>query len=412
MSTTSGPAPGAVVLAAGMLAACLVQMALGSLAPFLREAFSIGPRTLGGLGLLMFASAAAWAPISGWMTDRYGGRHQLVLLLAFTVASWLLIAIATDPSALAAAVILGGLALAASNPATNQLIAVHARPETRARLVSAKQAGAQSAGFFAGALPVAAGRWGLRGIGVALALASLGLAATSLRRLPPPRPIGTTRRSSRAWRAEVVDALIDSADRSTARRQRRMIGALAVYAGLMGAGVGATVSFLPITVLDRTGLPLDAAGAVVAVLSLAGTAAIFGWVRLVRRGTRPSRVLTAMALIASGSTLAILASGDGRGPVLWLAVAGVGISYSTWLVIVMAIVVGDEGRVGLGSNPGRVSGRILMAFFIGMAAGPVGFAELTVRLGSGTALAGLAGLFVAGASVTVGRDFQAEVSDR
>jgi predicted MFS family arabinose efflux permease len=131
--------------------------------------------------------------------------------------------------------------------------------------------------------------------------------------------------------------------------------------------------------------------------------AIFGWVALARRSSNPTGTLAIISVTAAAATFAVLGSGSEPSPLLWFGVAALGVSYSTWLVIVMGMIVADESETRARLAPGKTSGAVLLAFFIGMAIGPAVFAEATLRGGPGSALLVLAGLFLLGALVAAGQ---------
>ncbi len=360
-----------------MLTASLGQMVVGALAPLLREDLRLSAADIGLLGTTMFGAAAAWSLVAGRLTDRFGGRSQIVALYLLVTGSLCLMAAARSAVTLYAAMVLGGLALASQNPATNQLIARHAPLDVQPRLLATKQTGAQLAGVVAGILPAAAVLTGWRVPLVLLAASAAMLAVLSHRRLPS---------DSGGWQRGVAVA---TGPPPPLQRP------LTLFAALMGTGVGAAVTYLPLYAFDALSLSASLAGSVLAYLAVVGALALFPWVRLAARIDAPSLVLTLMAGLAAVAIAVILAASQIVGWLLWPGLTLLGMTYTTWLAVAMLAIVRARPQEG----SGRLSGVVLIGFFVGMTLGPAAFGQLVHRASYGVALLLVAALFAAGAGV-------------
>ena len=360
-----------------MLMASLGQMVVGALAPLLREDLRLSAADIGLLGTTMFGAAAAWSLVAGRLTDRFGGRSQIVALYLLVAGSLGLMAAARSAVTLFAAMVLGGLALASQNPATNQLIARYAPLDVQPRLLATKQTGAQLAGVVAGILPAAAVLTGWRVPLVLLAAAAAMLAVISHRWLPS---------DSGGWQRGVA---VPSGPRPSLQRP------LTLFAALMGTGVGASVTYLPLYAFDALSLSASLAGNVLAYLAVVGALALLPWVRFAARIGAPSLVLTLMAGLAAVAIAVILAASQIAGWLLWPGLTLLGMTYTTWLAVAMLAIVRARPREG----SGRLSGVVLIGFFTGMTLGPATFGQLVHRASYGVALLLVSALFAVGAGV-------------
>lgn len=367
-----------ILLVVAMLAASFGQMALGALAPVLRAELGLGVGEFGVFGTIMFGSAALWSPIAGRLSDRFGGRSQLVLLYTMVAASWAAMAAAHGRELLAVSMALGGIALAASNPATNELIASHGRGPGQPRLLAWKQGGAQLAGAAAGLLPAAAALGGWRAaLWVLAAAAALG--AVLSQRLLPSHEF-TPREAS---------------EMTQGRLNRSRTALLSLYAVAMGTAASGLITYLPLYGYEIVGLSATLAGGVTTVLAVVGFLALFGWIRLAARTLFPTRLLVVMSGMATVAAAAVLLAGRVGPALLWPALFFLGLTYTTWLAVAMLTVVRSSGD----GRSGRVSGKVLLAFFIGMTIGPTVFAWLTSTASYSPALMVVALLFLAASAV-------------
>ena len=144
--------------------------AFGALGPFLVDDFDLSRSSLGLLTTLFFAVGGILSLVAGPMVDRFGGRT--VMLGAFGVIGITILAIAGSPSysLLLVSASFGGASIAAANPTTNKLVAVHVPPGQRGVIMGFKQSGVQIGAFAAGAILAPLAAW--LGWRVALLLAA------------------------------------------------------------------------------------------------------------------------------------------------------------------------------------------------------------------------------------------------
>lgn len=366
---SAGQAPGApaarsgpltATLALGMAVALLPSYALGALGPFLTADLGISRTALGSLTTVLFAVGAALSPVAGPLVDRLGGRFLLAVLFGVGLLSTAAAAAAPNYPVLLGAVALAGVGVALGNPTTNQLVAVHVAPPRQGVAIGVKQSGVQVGAFLAGAaLPAIADTLGWRGAlltGATLALA--GLLATALTVPPAPPPAEAPPDGSLARRRPTGAALPAS------------VGWLGVYALLMGIGVGAVGAYLPLYVVERLGLGAGVGGLAAGLIGLVGIVARVLWGR--RADAAPTPVAVSLAWLAVGAVAAVgLLWGSAVLGVwaLWAGAAAFGATAVAWNAVGMLAVVRD---VAPGVS-GRASGRVLLGFYAGFVASPVGF---------------------------------------
>lgn len=402
---TAGPAVRAVpaartgaltaTLALGMAVSLLPSYALGALGPFLTADLEISRTALGSLTTVLFAVGAALSPVAGPLVDRLGGRFLLAVLFAVGAVSTVAAAAAPNYPTLLAAVALAGVGVALGNPSTNQLVAVHVAPLRQGLAVGVKQSGVQVGAFLAGAaLPAIAATLGWRAAlltGATLAVA--GLLATALTVPPPPRsaaagppavppapaaaaPRPPPPRSAAASPPPASPAPVAAVAAAPPRRGAgrvplpASVGWLGVYALLMGIGVGAVGAYLPLYVVERLGLGAGVGGLAAGLIGLVGIVARVLWGR--RADASATSVPVALAWLAAGAVLAMaLLWGSAVLGVwaLWAGAAAFGATAVAWNAVGMLAVVRD---VAPGVS-GRASGRVLLGFYAGFVASPVGF---------------------------------------
>jgi predicted MFS family arabinose efflux permease len=294
------------------------------------------------------------------------------MVVAFAVSALAVAGMALAPAfgVLLAMAALAGIALAAGNPLTNKLVAVHVAPGGRGLIMGAKQSGVQVGAFLTGALlaPLAAalGWRAALGWSALIPLAGILLALTVV----PPDPPGP--------------------DRSQAERDAplpRSVNWLGAYAFLMGSGVATINAYLPLYLVERADAIQEVAGAVAATIGLVGIFSRIGWGWASERMSgfsQPLWMLGAGAVVAVLGMLAVESVG------LWLAwpaAALFGATAVTWNAVGMLAVISSSGA----GMAGRASGVVVFGFYIGFVASPVLFGWLVDRTGG----YGLAWLLVA-----------------
>ncbi|QES04279.1 MFS transporter [Streptomyces venezuelae] len=374
------------VVPRGLTALLTTAMAFSMMQLFLLGA--LGPRLVDGLGVsetllgltttVGFGTAAVLSPTGGRIVDRVGPRRALVALLAVSGTALGLIGAAPGPALLLAAVALGGLPQALANPATNKAILAAVPSPRRGAVTGAKQSGVQLGAFAAGLpLAAAAGLLGWRGaVGVA-AVAAFAAALWAWRALPadPPPKAGTSVRTPPASDSPVPW--------------------LAGFSLFLGAGIASVNTYLALFGAQRLGMGPTTAGALVAVLGVAGIAGRIGW----SRAAVPGRAPWFPALLAAGAVGAavILAVAVRVEPLVWVGAVAVGVFAVSGNAVSMVLVMQR-------SAPGRAgqdSALVAAGFFAGFAVGPPLFGLLAERGRYGDGWALVAGEFLVAGAVAL-----------
>ncbi|MFB9439192.1 MFS transporter [Streptomyces showdoensis] len=329
---------------------------LGALGPRLVERLGVSETLLGLTTTVGFGTAAVLSPLGGRIVDRVGPRRALVALLAVSALALSLIGAAPGPGLLLAAVALGGVPQALANPATNKAILAAVPPARRGAVTGTKQSGVQLGAFAAG-LPLAsaAGVLGWRGaVWVAAAAAALA-AVWAWHRVPPHMaPAPTT-------------------PGGPATTDRRPVIWLAAFSVFLGAGIASVNTYLALYGAGRLGMGPAVAGALVAVLGVAGIAGRVGW----SRAAVPGRAPWLPGGLAAGAVAAavLLALAERATPLVWAGAAAVGVFAVAGNAVSMVLVLQR-------SAPGRAgqdSALVAAGFFAGFAVGPPLFGTLAAR---------------------------------
>ncbi|MFI5763700.1 MFS transporter [Streptomyces sp. NPDC051563] len=348
-----GATGGLTALLTGAMAFSMLQLfLLGALGPRLVGELGVSPALLGWTTTVGFGTAAVLSPLGGRLVDRIGPRRSLVLLLSVSAAALALIGAAPGPGYLLAAVALGGLPQALANPATNKAILAAVPPGRRGPVTGMKQSGVQLGAFAAGLpLTALAGGIGWRGA-VWTAAATAALAAVCALRALPADP--------QAAPAGARASLVPRGD----------IAWLAVFSLFLGCGIASVNTYVALFGAQRLGMGPTAAGALVAVLGVAGIAGRVGWSRAARPG-RAEWLPGALAAGAVGAAVLLLAA-PGAGALVWVAAVAVGVFAVSANAVSMVLVMQR-------SAPGRAgqdSALVAAGFFAGFAVGPLLFGPL------------------------------------
>ncbi|MFF3756946.1 MFS transporter [Streptomyces sp. NPDC002185] len=342
---------------------------LGALGPRLVERLGVTETELGLTTTVGFGAAAVLSPVGGRIVDRVGPRRSLVALLLLSAAALGLIAAAPGVGVLLAAVALGGVPQALANPATNQAILAAVPAARRGSVTGTKQSGVQLGAFAAGLpLATAAGLVGWRGaVGVAAGAALLA--------------------ALWAWRSLPADAEppVGRAPAPGGTRAGKSGGPVPWLAGFslfLGAGIASVNTYLVLFGVQRLGLGPAVAGALIAVLGVAGIAGRVGWSRAAVPG-RAEWLPGGLAVGAVGAA-ALLVAAPYAEPLVWVAAVAVGVCAVSGNAVSMVLVMqrSAPGRAG------RDSARVAAGFFAGFALGPPLFGRLAEsgRYGTGWGL--------------------------
>ncbi|MFF3457206.1 MFS transporter [Streptomyces sp. NPDC002730] len=325
---------------------------LGALGPRLVDELGISPTVLGLTTTIGFGTAAVLSPAGGRIVDRIGPRRALVALLLVSAAALALIGAAPGAGFLLVAVALGGLPQALANPATNKAILAGVPPVRRGSVTGMKQSGVQLGAFAAG-LPLAALAAGVGWRGAVWTAAGTAVLAAlwTLRALPADPPVKGARS-----RLSLVP--------------RGAIAWLTVFSLLLGCGIASVNTYLALFGAQRLGLGPTAAGALVAVLGVAGIAGRVGW----SKAARPGRAEWLPGWLAAGAVGAalLLAAALLVHPLVWMAAVAVGVFAVSGNAVSMVLVMqrAAPGRAG------QDSALVSAGFFAGFAVGPPVFGVL------------------------------------
>ncbi|MFI2352071.1 MFS transporter [Streptomyces sp. NPDC019443] len=351
---------------------------LGALGPRLVDELDVSPTVLGLTTTIGFGAAAVLSPVGGRVVDRVGPRSCLVALLFVSAVALALIGSAPGVGLLLAAVALGGLPQALANPATNKAILATVPPQRRGSVTGMKQSGVQLGAFAAG-LPLAAlaGVAGWRGAVWTAAAAAAGAALWAARGLP-------------------ADAPPVSAGPRSSLVPRGAIAWLAVFSLLLGCGIASVNTYLALYGTQRLGLGPTAAGALVAVLGVAGVAGRVGWSKV---AGHPRRAVWLPGGLAAGSVAAalLLAGASFVHPLAWVAAVAVGVFAVAANAVSMVLVMqrAAPGRAG------QDSALVSAGFFAGFAVGPPLFGLLAESGHYGPGWVLVAGEFAGACAVAV-----------
>jgi sugar phosphate permease len=344
----------AVVMGTGTYAG----YAFGVLGPDFVEEFGLSRFELGLVTATFFVIGGPLSLVAGRATDRFGARR--VMLVAFVVSAVSVTGMALAPAygVLLAMAALAGIALAAGNPLTNKLVAVHVAPGSRGLIMGAKQSGVQVGAFLTGALlaPLASALGWRAALGWSALIPLAGI-VLALVVVPPDRP---------------VEAGSDAERSGPLPRSVYWLGA---YAFLMGSGVATINAYLPLYLVERADASQEVAGTVVATVGLVGIVSRIGWGWASERMSgfsQPLLMLGAGAVVAVLGILAIESVG------LWLAWPAAvlfGATAVTWNAVGMLAVITSSGA----GMAGRASGVVVFGFYIGFVASPVLFGWLVDR---------------------------------
>jgi predicted MFS family arabinose efflux permease len=353
-----------VTLTLGMAVCTFLPYAFGALGPFITDDLRITRTALGSLTTVMYAVGAVLSPVAGPLVDRFGGRRSLMVAFA---SGGLGVAVAASAGRHYAGLLAGagvfGISIAFGNPATNQLAARVVQAGRHGIVTGIKQSGVQVGAFLAGfVLPRVADVAGWRAaLGSCALLGAAGLALAG-RFVPGPSDGAGTADGTAA--AERVPA------GAAPRRFDRAVNRLAVYALLMGFGVGAVSAYLPLYAVEELGFARGTAGLTAALMGFVGILARVGWGRRQDRTTKP--VLRSLGTLAVGSvfaTLAMATAASRASGLLWVGAALFGATAVAWNSLGMLSIVRDVEV----SVAGRASGRVLLGFYVGFLVGPVSF---------------------------------------
>ncbi|TCJ21967.1 MFS transporter [Microbacterium sp. PI-1] len=329
-----------------------------TLSPFLTQELGLSAGSIGMLLSGLYVVAASSSGVIGRIADR--ADPVWVILIGATCSLLASVALASTFGwpGLVVTVILGGLAMSASNPGSNGMIAHRIPPGSRAFATGIKQSGATGAGLYlAVVLPPLAVLVGWR----LAALAAIVI---------PMLAIATVLAGRKAPAAQ-LELELEAPQSEVHPSRARWLGWLALYALLLGVATGICNGFY---VLYATHLGFGAvtAGFVFGVFALASVGARVVWARLTERGARPAVLLQVVAALGACSALFCLAAPFAGPWIIWIAAALAGSTIVGWNALGMVTIMLNVPRRAVGVS----AARMLRGFFVGLAIGPLLFGLL------------------------------------
>jgi len=308
--------------------------------------------------------AAVLSPFVGRVTDRIGGRGALVIVACAAAVAFLLLGVAQSLGVLVAGSMIGAIAQAGSNPATNKLIAEDLPVGSQGIVTGIKQSGVQAFVFVGGmTVPAVALAWGRSSAYVALASFAALLGAFAIWFLP---------RSTNT---------VASTPTHRTGRLPSAIWWITGYGFLLGISGSATVLFALFTT-ESLGQSIVAGGAVTAVVGLASMPARILWARHAEIHDAYRSSLVIIALLGVGASLLLMVAGHGPWWLIWVAALMTGIGPSSWNSVGMLGLIVFAGP----AKAGRASGVVLSGFLVGLGIGPPFFGWIVDTTGDYTAV--------------------------
>jgi predicted MFS family arabinose efflux permease len=338
-----------LLLGAAMVTSTLLQGALGVLSRFILDEFGI-TRSQFGLVFSVYSVVGGLSALYiGTLADK---NTRMVMLGLFLLAGASIAGAAIAPTyvLLVVAVLVGGFALGAGNPVTNRVIAERVSVARRGLVIGIKQAGPPLGLFIAGiALPIIAVSVGWRwALSTAVIVPAVGLAGTFALM---PRGSGV---ESPPTRVSDLD-----------HRVRFIVYSLTVIGAAVSVANSAAIAFLPLFAQEDLSMTPTLAGAVAAIMGLAGVVGRILWGGYAPRFKKPSSALLVMSIFSALSFAAIASSTALGSFWLWIGAIGGGASVLAWHAIAYLVIV---NRVEMAAV-GRASGIMHMGSTFGFAAG-------------------------------------------
>lgn len=338
------------LLGAAMVTSTLLQGSLGVLSSFILEEFDI-TRSVFGIAFAAYSLVGGLSSLYiGSLADR---NSRAVIIWLFVIAGVGIGGAALAPSyvLLIAAVLVGGLALGAGNPATNRIIAERVPVPRRGLVIGIKQAGPPLGIFVAGILlPSIAVVSGWRmSLMVVAVLPAIGLIA-ALYIVP-----------SGSRRAGAAPARVGDLGETT----RFVVRWLTLIGFAIAVTNSAAIAWLPLFAQEDLAMTPTAAGVIAAAMGLAGVVGRIGWGAFGGRFRRPSTALILIALFSMLAFACMALSGALGAAWLWVGAIVGGVSMLSWHAVAWLVIL---DRVEL-SSIGRASGIMHMGSTLGFAAG-------------------------------------------
>jgi predicted MFS family arabinose efflux permease len=352
--------------------------ALSALAPFLVADLGLSRVAVGGLVTVSFAVAAVMSVFAGHLVDMWGARRGLVVLCGAVAVALFGAAAAPGYGWLLVAVAAAGVGQAVANPATNVLVAQAVPAEQRGTAIGVKQSGVQAAALLGGlVLPAVAAAAGWRTALRVTALLPLAVLLAVWWGVPRARRPVT---GGRWWRLSAPSGWLTW-----------LVG----FSLLLGVGLAAVNTYLPLYATQRLGLGAGAAGALLAAFGGTGLLARVWWGRWADRTPDVVPVLGWLAAAAVVGMVLLFSAGPVWSGLVWLGAVVVGGSATAANAVSMLVVLRR------GKALGQASGLVSLGFFGGFVVGPTAVGWCAEAGGWEVAWLVVGGVFAATAAVAV-----------
>ncbi|MGH8913356.1 MAG: MFS transporter [Acidimicrobiia bacterium] len=372
----------AAVAATTMAVATFGQSAFGILASNLIDEFEVERWQIGVLASASGFTGALLSPIFGRVTDRLGSVRSVIGVLVMSTATMTTVALAPSYAILVVVALIGGIPNGWTNPATNALIVDNVAAGARGVITGIKQSGVQMGAFLGGLL------------------------------LPGITAVSNWRVAYASFLVFPVSALLGMWRRPDVKRQARpdndqklpiptAVKWIAVYGTLIGLGVSATTTFLPLFAEEGMGWTTAQAGLLLAGVGLIGVIARITWGSISERWLGHGRTLRLLAVqSALGATLlALAASGNAPSWVLVPMALLFGSGAGAWNAVGMLAVM----DYSIPELVGRGTGLAMLGFLTGVGLGAPLMGLSVDRLGTYTPGWVILALLFATSAVVAGR---------
>lgn len=373
-----------------MVMATVMPVAIGVLAPQLTTEAGLSSLQLAALPAALYLVGSLLSPRSGAVADALGPRRGTIAMMAVVAVAFVLFAVAPGFVGLVLAVAVSGIALAMSNPVTNNIIIAAFPPGRRGTALGWKQAGVPLAGLVAGAvLPSLAVAIGWRGAMGAVAAAVVLLGAGAVVAL------GREGAGIAADAAGRTDAAAVPAAEIAGGEPRSGLGSISGLGWLMGAAAGCINTYLVLYAVTQLGYGARIAGLMTAVVGISGALTRIVWARTAESGKGPHHALRIAGPIALAAVLAIATAPVVGGWTVWVGSALAGVGIFAFTALGMLAVIQAVPATGVG----RATGTLGRMFYAGLLSGPLLFGGILDVSGSYAAAWGAVAVLMVGAIV-------------
>ncbi|MBO4161307.1 MFS transporter [Micromonospora antibiotica] len=330
-----------------MATSMTVLYATSALAPFLVADLGLSRTAVGGLVTVSFAVAAVVSLLAGHLIDLWGASRGLVALCVAVMVALLGASVASHYGWLLVAVAVAGVGQALANPATNVLVAQAVPAERRGTAIGVKQAGVQAAAFACGlVLPTVAALAGWR---VALRVSTVLPLAVVVAVWWWVPASGRQVATGRWWRLSAPSGWLVW---------------LVAFSLLLGTGLAAVNTYLPLYATQRLGLGTGTAGLLLATFGVTGLLARVWWGRWADRTSDVTVALAWLATAAIVGVVLVLGAGHLWSGLVWAGAVVAGGSATAANAVSMLMVLRR------GKALGQASGLVSLGFFSGFVVGP------------------------------------------